>query len=707
MSLIIALQSAVSALQVNQQHLEIISNNVANANTEGYTRKTLSQETRVLDGQGAGVLAGDVSRHVDENLLKEFRVQSSQLGAFEIRDGYFERMQDLFGTLLNDASIAAIVTDFGNTLEAFAINPEGSSQRLEVINAAVTLTRQMSRMGAELQELRGEADVQITQAIDIINAQLVIVDELNRNIARNLAVGLPAGALQDQRDVAINKIAEQIDISYFTRDSGEIVILTSSGKTLLDREPQFLSHDPSPSMDAAITHADGGVSAILLGGIDITNEIRSGRIGGLIEARDVTLPDLVAQLDRLTAMLRDELNALHNDGTAFPPPNTLTGTHAFSAADTLVASGTVRIAVADGDGAYVDNGSGGADFVDIDLAALTAAVGGTPTVQDVIDAINGGVIAGFDGVSGATASLIDGHLVIQANDPSYGIVVNGSDTAVTVAGTTRTFSHFFGLNDFFTTATDYDVYSSAPQNNAATPLALSGTLTFSGAFTGSPATIAYATGDSLTSIAAAINADATLGSANISAAVVTEGSKVRLRIVDEDGNNFMLTDGGALLSGLGFATDTTGIVRSFTVRQGLVDDPARLSHGTLDNAVAPAIGGRAITAGDNTIAQAMASKFAEDLAFVSAGGLPATAVTLASYATQIVALNSVEAANTKGTLNVKEALVRDLSASLASVSGVNIDEELANMILFQNAYSASARLISVVSEMLRILTEIV
>lgn len=707
MSLLVALQSAVSGLQVNQRHLEVTSNNVANANTEGYSRKTLSQETRVLDGQGAGVLASDIARHVDENLLKEFRFQFSQLGAFEVRDGYFERMQDLFGTLMNDSSIASVVTDFGNALEALAITPEGSSQRLEVIDAALQLTRQMSRMGAELQELRGEADVQITAAIDIVNAQLAIIDDLNRSIARNLVVGLPAADLQDQRDVAINKIAEQIDIAYFTRDSGEVVILTGSGRILLDREPQFLSHEPSPSMDAAITHGDGSVSGILLGGVDITNEIRAGRIGGLIEIRDVTLPDLVAQLDRLAAALRDEINALHNDGTAFPPPNTLTGTHFFSASDTLVASGTVRIAVIDGQGNYVDDGGGSTDFVDLDLAALTGAVGGTLTVQDVIDAINGGVILGFNGLAGATASLGGGHLVIQADDPTHGIVVDGSDSAVAVAGTTRTFGHFFGLNDFFTTATEYDVYSSAPQNNATTPVGLSGTLTLSGAFAGSPATVAYSAGDSLASIASAINADATLGSANITAAVVTEGSKVRLRIGDEDGNNFMLSDSGALLSGLGFATDTTGIARSFAVLQGLVDDPARLSRGALADSAAPASGERAITAGDNTIAQAMASKFAQDLAFASAGGLPATAATLAGYATQIVALNAVEAANTKGTLHLKEALVQDLDASLASVSGVNIDEELANMVLFQNAYSASARLISVVSEMLRTLTEMV
>lgn len=861
MSLIVSLQAAVSALQVNQRALEVTSNNIANANTEGYTRKTLSQQTRTLDGQGAGVIAEDLTRHVDENLLKELRNQFSELGAIEIKDTFFKRMQALFGTLLNDSSIAAIVTEFGNTLQALAINPEGASQRLDVIGAALKLTQQMSQMGSQLQVLRGQADLQITEAVDLVNSQLVIIDELNRNIARNIALDRPAGELQDQRDVAISKIAEQMDITYFLRDNGEVVILTGDGRALFDRDPHFLKHDPIATMSAGITHADGRIPGILLDDVDITNEIRGGRIGGLIEIRDARLPDLAAELDHLAAMLRDELNALHNEGTAFPAPNNLTGTHFFSVADTLVASGTVRIAVVDTNGAYVDAGGASPDFVDIDLTALTAAVGGTLTVQNVIDAINGGVIGGFDGVTGATASLENGNLVIRANNPINGIVVDGTnvdgslgtngsvdvasvttggdivtfpaptvtlvtngiseaagtsflallsngdlvlnvettagapgvvrlaadanfafgpvgggagssvgvatatasgdlaaggtveialdsngdgfgdtvigtitfaaitlagataggsqgslaiqgidltrDTTVTVAGTTRTFSHFFGLNDFFTTGTNYDVYTSGAQSSGTMPLGLSGTLTFSGGFAGSPAAIAYASGDSLTDLAAAINADATLTTANIRAELVTEGSKVRLKIVDDDSNNFTLTDSGTLLSAFNFATDTTGIVGTLAVRTAIQNDPARLSRGALDTATTPAVGVSAILAGDNSVAQAMANKFTENLAFKTAGALPQTATTLAGYGTAILALNSIEAANVNSTLIFKETLVQDLATSVASVSGVNIDEELAKMILFQNAYSASARLIRVVSEMLKTLIEIV
>ena len=862
MSLIIALQSAVSSLQANQLALSLTANNVANANTEGYTRKVMGQETRILDGRGAGVFLTGVTREIDANLLRELRVQSASLGSDQVRDFYYKRMQSMFGTLLNDSSIAATVTEFSNTLQALSINPEGVSQRSDVVASAQRLARQLEGMGDQLQVLRRQADIEISEAVATINSQLTVIDNLNRNIARNIALDRPAGELQDQRDVAINLIAEQIDINYFTRDNGEVVIFTAGGgRTLFDRVPHLLTHDSVSSMDAAITHADGGIPGIFVDGTDITTETVNGRVGGLIDVRDARIPNFVAELDRLTAMLRDEVNALHNDGTAFPAPNSLTGEYAFVAGDTLAAAGTVRIAVVDSAGNYVDDGGGNPDFVDIDLSALTAAVGGTLTVQNVIDAINGGVIAGFNGIQGATASLVNGKLSIRADNPAYGLVVDGSnidgslgtngsvnasnvtlggditafstptvalatsgisttaatalqallsngdlvlnvettaggpgqvrltadsnfsfgtlggaagnsigvatgapsgdlaaggtveialdstgdglgdtvigtitfgaitlagataggaqgslsiqgidvsrDTAVTVAGTTRNFGQYFGLNDFFTTGTNYDSYTSAPQVSGAAAVGLAGTLTLSGAFAGSPTTVAYASGDTLTTIAAAINANATLTTANITASVITEGSKVRLKIIDNDGNNFTLTDSGTLLSTLNVATDTAGIVEDLTVRQVIANDPTLVTRGALDNTTAPAIGASAITAGDNSVIQRMANKFTEELSFAAAGGLAPITTTLSGYSASILSLNAVEAANVSTTLIFKETLVQDLSTTLANASGVNVDEELANMILFQNSYNASARLIAVVQEMFDILTELV
>jgi flagellar hook-associated protein 1 FlgK len=859
MSLTIAMQSAISSLNANQLLLQVTSSNVSNANTPGYTRKTLDLETRILNGLGAGVMTGNITRSIDQYLQSQMRVQSSASSQYDTLKSFYDQMQSLFGNVGDNTSIVSTLTDFANALQALAVNPENVSQQTNALTAAQNLVQQLGSMGSELQDLRRQADQQISAAIDDINAQLEKIDELNASIARNIALNLPAGDLQDQRDIAIDEIAKQMDITYFTRDNGEVVIFTKSGRTLLDQDPRLLSHDEASALTANITHADGGIGGIMLDGADITDEITSGKIGALVDVRDRRIPDLVAELDRLTATLRDQINAAANQGTAYPAPNSLTGSHRFAAADVLVASGSIRIAVVDSSGKYVDDGGGNPAVGNIDLTALTNAVGGTLTVQNVLDAINGGVIGGFPGIAGVTASLSNGNLVIRADNPAYGVVVASSDvdgslgtngavdssgvtlggditafpnptvqlatsgistaagtelqalltngdlllglettaggpgalqlsanaklafgavgggpgssvgaavntasgdiagggtvevsidsdadgfgdtvigtltfgaatlagataggsqgsiaitgidlsrdTAVAVGGTTESFNQYFGLNDVFTTDTNYDVYSTTPQVSGTTGVGLAGTLTFEGAF--GSTTVAYAGADSLTDIAASINANATLAAQNIHASVVTEGSKVRLKIVDDDGNNFTVTDSGTFLSTLGVGTNTTGIVDAIQVRSSLATNPALLPRGALDLATTPAIGQSAITSGDNSVVQSMAGTLNAAIAIPAAGAMGLKNTTLLSYGTAILSLNAVDAANIASTQAFKANLVQDLQTKFASASGVNIDEELANMIVYQNAYNASARLIKTASDMFDTLTNMV
>jgi len=293
MSLTIAMQSAISSLNAAQLALQVTSSNVSNANTVGYTRKTVNQETRILDGMGAGVFSGNITRSVDASLQQQLRLQSAGAGQYDTLSNYYDQMQNLFGSLDSNSSFVSAIDKFEATLQALGVTPEGVSQRTDVVNAAQNLTQQLASTGSQLQSLRRQADNDISDSVSTVNAQLQIIDQLNKAIGRNTALNLPTGDLEDQRDVAIDKVAKEIDITYFMRDNGEVVIFTKGGRTLLDQEPQLLSHSPASGMDAGITHDSGSVDGIWLGGIDITNEINSGRMGALVDLRDSRVPDLV------------------------------------------------------------------------------------------------------------------------------------------------------------------------------------------------------------------------------------------------------------------------------------------------------------------------------------------------------------------------------------------------------------------------------
>ncbi len=94
MSLTLALNSALSGLSTAQAGLNVISSNIANVNTEGYTRKVFEPTSRVLAGLGVGVELGDITNRVDQNLLRDVRQERSKFGQLDTKMNYFKRIQD-------------------------------------------------------------------------------------------------------------------------------------------------------------------------------------------------------------------------------------------------------------------------------------------------------------------------------------------------------------------------------------------------------------------------------------------------------------------------------------------------------------------------------------------------------------------------------------------------------------------------------------
>ena len=234
-------------------------------------------------------------------------------------------------------------------------------------------------------------------------------------------------------------------------------------------------------------------------------------------------------------------------------------------------------------------------------------------------------------------------------------------------------------------------------------VAVTGTLTFSGSW--GTTNVGYGAGDDLDALAASINLDATLTAQNITATVIPDGSGFQLRINDSDNDNYFITDSSNLVSTLNIKNRNTEFASTIALRADIRSDPSRISHGSITAAPAPAIGSNAIARGDNTQIQSIANKFNQTLSFDSTGLLAASTRTLPDYAAQILGLNSTQARIVSDTKVAREFLFENLSNKTQSVSGVNLDEEMANMIVLENAYAASARVIAVTSELFDILTD--
>jgi flagellar hook-associated protein 1 FlgK len=576
MSLDIALQNALTGLKTVQSALQVNSNNVANANTAGYTKKSAEQVSLILAGQGAGVSISDVTRDINENLVRELRARTSTIGQLSAAAEYFERTQDIFGSLTSSSSLTAGLSDLSSAFQALATSPEDASRQQAVITAAVALAQRFNDASRDLQKMRTDADQEITTALNTVNTKLAEIADLNNQIARSYVQGQPTADLLDQRDKALGQLAEQMDYTTFTRDSGEVVIVTSGGRTLLDGAAPTLTHSPVVAADPGVTYP-GTIDGINVNGVDITAEIRSGRIAALVDMRDNELPDLQAQIDSLATTLRDQINAIHNDGAGFPAANTLTGTRAVTLADPVVGTGIVRIAITDASGKLV-----GAPL-DLDLTTVA-------DVNDVVNAIN--TAFGAD----ATASVVNGRLVIDATNAAHGIAINEGTSAIGAQG----FSHYFGMNDIF------------------------------------------------------------------------------------------VSDGGSSLA------------RNIEVRSDLAGSPYLLSRGELSMTAAVA-GDTAVASGNNVVAARLGAAFDSAMSFTAAGGLPASTTTFADYSGQILGLNATATANANNTLEYQQSLFNDLEFRANSDSGVNIDEEMANLITLQRNFSAVSRVINVSAELMDVL----
>lgn len=582
MSLSIALSNALSSLQFTQTAMQVTSNNVANATTEGYSRKIVESLSRQLGGQGAGVDISNIVRVVDENLIRELRDETADIKKFLVSSEFFGRMQDMFGTLSSNSSLAANVSELATAIEALTATPEDTNLRQQVVRAAVVLTNQINTMAAKLQDMRAEADQRIAPAVNIINTQLQNIAEINVKIVRATASGQPVADLEDMRDKAIMIVAEYLDIRAFTRGTGEISLITKGGTSLVGGgTAAVLSHTPAGGVDASVTVFDG----INIGATDITPEIGSGRLAALISMRDTDLPNLNAEIDQLATQLRDIINAVHNDGTGFPPPNALTGTRIVAGANAFAGTGTVRIAVVDAAGNMVNS--------------FDMALAGLADVDAVMAAINDVANLGND----ATAAIVGGKLVISADVGANAIVINERTSVVTDGPATKGFSHYFGLNDFF------------------------------------------------------------------------------------------IGDG------------TVSLARTIAVRADIVANPQLLSRGELSDAVL-VVGAPAITAGNNTVVLRLADAFTQNVSFTVSGALPAMTTTLTDFGAQILAQNATAAADADREFEFREGVFEDLKFRADSVSGVNIDEEMANLILLQNSFIAAARVISITAELLEVISNL-
>ena len=150
MSLEIALQNAISGLQVSKQSLQVISNNIANVNTEGYTRKIIEQTARVIEGQGYGVEISRLKRSVDEGVLRQLRTEQGTVAKLDIKQQFLKQVNSLFGKPEDNDSIVHELSDLAAQFDSLGISPETEANQYLTVKAAQDVTVKFKNMSDQI-----------------------------------------------------------------------------------------------------------------------------------------------------------------------------------------------------------------------------------------------------------------------------------------------------------------------------------------------------------------------------------------------------------------------------------------------------------------------------------------------------------------------------------------------------------------------------
>lgn len=327
------LNTSIQGLNAAQAQLNVISQNVANATTPGYTRKTLSQSTVILNGISAGVHVGTISRATDPSLQYDLWQQSSTANAANTKQSYLNQIQQLFGTPDSNTSVAASLTKIKSDLIALSADPGNSVYQSQVVSDARNSTVQYNKLSNQIQQMRNNTQTDIANNVTQVNQLLVNIASSNLQIVKiKNSSGNPAD-VEDQRDQYIQQLTQFLNVAIYSNGDGSVSVQTQTGTLLADTQAQTLSFSAIPQTFNSFypTSANG----VMLNGNDITSQITSGTIGALFSLRDKTLPEAQAIVDESAYNLAVRTNAqgvkLFTDSAGNIPANAVANYLGFSA----------------------------------------------------------------------------------------------------------------------------------------------------------------------------------------------------------------------------------------------------------------------------------------------------------------------------------------------------------------------------------------
>jgi flagellar hook-associated protein 1 len=376
MSLSSLFNTARSALQTYQRGMSITAQNVANAQTPGYSRRRLSVTSAQIGGMGigSGVSAAGIVRIRDTFLDAAYRRDNGMLGGSQTLANLLGHIEAVLQEP-SDNGISGALNGMFSSFGQLATEPNSSSNREIVRAAANRFVQQIHQLDEELTQSMQNATVQLVDGVNSVNDLSDRIAMLNRAIMTAGAASQDITGLEDQRDLLLDQLSGYASVTVTHNEDGGISVRAGDTTVVEGSTARHLAVVTDASGGSSIANASGGAAV----------DLQAGSLKSLSELTTKVLPEYRSKLDSFVQAVVNEVNAIHRTGYTL---NKRTNIDFFDSAG--VTARTIALApdiLSSGEAIAAGGAEGtGDNAVALQLAALA---------HEGIDSLNGKTLRGF------------------------------------------------------------------------------------------------------------------------------------------------------------------------------------------------------------------------------------------------------------------------------------------------------------------------
>jgi flagellar hook-associated protein 1 len=333
------LSTAVQSLLADTGALQVTNDNIANANTPGYSRQVpiFQEAAPANDGNfsvGNGVVLEGYQSVRDELVSNQIQQETQSQSSANAKLNTLQQIQPTFTTSTED--IGTEMSALFTSLSSLSTNPTSSAERQGVLAAGSDLVAAFNTASSVLTTQQAALNSPVDQDVSQINQLTQQIAALNPQIAELTASGQNGGSLQDQQNQLVLQLSALTNVSTTQTANGE-TLTTGNGTPLVVGSQSY-------ALQTA-TGSDGMQHVLDQNGTDITASLSSGDLGGTIQMRDQTIPGLLSQLDTLASQFGNAFNAAQAKGF---DQNGAAGGNFFTVPATVAGSaGAISMAITD------------------------------------------------------------------------------------------------------------------------------------------------------------------------------------------------------------------------------------------------------------------------------------------------------------------------------------------------------------------------